>query len=209
MSMEQRPLWEANSHSASQEIARLLCKPKVYYRVHKSPPLVSILSKMNTVHNIPPCFPKIHSNIILPSMPRSYEWSLLFRISSHNIISMSPYVLHAPPISSSLTWSTCIETLLVAEISWRFISSKTYILINSVFYVVYPFAGSLNSPVGIGVGYGLDDRGSILGRGWEFFSSPPHPDRFWAHPASYPMGTGCSFPRGKGAGARSWLLTSI
>jgi hypothetical protein len=28
--------------------------------------------------------------------------------------------------------------------------------------------------------------GSIPGRGWEFFASPPYPDRFWAHPASYP-----------------------
>jgi hypothetical protein len=31
--------------------------------------------------------------------------------------------------------------------------------------------------VGIVTGYGLDDRGSIPDRGWEFFSSPPRPDR--------------------------------
>jgi hypothetical protein len=30
---------------------------------------------------------------------------------------------------------------------------------------------------------GLDDRGSIPGRGWEFFSSPPRPDRFWGSPS--------------------------
>jgi hypothetical protein len=30
-----------------------------------------------------------------------------------------------------------------------------------------------------------------------------------AHPASYPMGTGGSFPGGKAAGASSWPLTSI
>jgi hypothetical protein len=29
---------------------------------------------------------------------------------------------------------------------------------------------------------------------WEFFSSPPRPDRLWAHPASYPMGHGCYLP---------------
>jgi hypothetical protein len=37
--------------------------------------------------------------------------------------------------------------------------------------------------------------GSSPGRGWEFFSSP-HPDRLWAQPASYPLGTRGSFPRG-------------
>jgi hypothetical protein len=31
----------------------------------------------------------------------------------------------------------------------------------------------------------------------------------WAHPASYPMGTGGSFPGSKAAGAWSWPLTSI
>jgi len=30
-----------------------------------------------------------------------------------------------------------------------------------------------------------------------------------AHPASYPRGTGCSFPRGKAAGVQNWPLTSI
>jgi hypothetical protein len=32
---------------------------------------------------------------------------------------------------------------------------------------------SRGSSVGIATGYGLDDRGSIPGGGWEFFSSPP------------------------------------
>jgi hypothetical protein len=41
--MEQNPSGEANSHSASKKIPRLLWDLKVYYRAHNSPPLVPIL----------------------------------------------------------------------------------------------------------------------------------------------------------------------
>ena len=38
-SMEQRPSWEANRSSASQEIPRIVRNSKVYYRIHKSSPV--------------------------------------------------------------------------------------------------------------------------------------------------------------------------
>jgi hypothetical protein len=58
--MEQSPSSEADSHSASQEIPTLLRNLKVYYRFHRSPPLVSILSQLYPVHIVAPCWFKVH-----------------------------------------------------------------------------------------------------------------------------------------------------
>jgi len=76
--MEQSPSWEANSHSASQEMHRILWNTKVQHHVHNGPPLVPILIEMHPVHYFTPCFPKIHSNIIFPSTLWSSELSRPF-----------------------------------------------------------------------------------------------------------------------------------
>jgi hypothetical protein len=79
--MEQSPSSEANSHSASQEIPCILWNPKFHYHVHKTPPLLPVLRQMNTFHTFPSYFPKILSNIILPSTPSYFEWSLPLKFS--------------------------------------------------------------------------------------------------------------------------------
>jgi hypothetical protein len=41
--MEQRPPWEANSFSVSQEIPRILWNPEVHYHINNSPPPVPMV----------------------------------------------------------------------------------------------------------------------------------------------------------------------
>jgi hypothetical protein len=102
-----------------------------------------------------------------------------------------------------------------------------FIVINIFFYFMYPYfeycqeyitwstnlqVGSRDSSVGIALGYGLDDRGSMVrfpaGAG-NFSLHHRVQNGSGAHPASYPMSTRGSFSEGKADGAWSWLLTSI
>jgi hypothetical protein len=60
----------------------------------------------------------------------------------------------------------------------------------------------ITSTVDIATGYGLDDRGVgvRVPVGSRIFSSPRRPDRLWAHPASYTMGSGGFAPGAKRQG---------
>jgi len=100
--MEQSNSWEANRFSASQEIPRILCNPKVHYRSHKCQPPRPTLSQLDLIHNPTSHFLKIHLNIILPSMPGSPKWSLSFRFPLKN---------QNPCITNPLTvWNMTIYT---------------------------------------------------------------------------------------------------
>jgi hypothetical protein len=94
------------AHIYSEEIPRLLCNRMVHYRVHNSPSLVPILSHMNPAHTFTPYFPKIHSNIILPSTFRSSEWSLPFNSNQPKYcmhFSSNPNACYIPRLSHR-TW---------------------------------------------------------------------------------------------------------
>jgi hypothetical protein len=74
--MEQSP-WKANSSSASQEVPHILCNPKDYYRIHKSPPLVPILSQINPAHALPTDLCKIFQGAVPSGFPTEALYALL------------------------------------------------------------------------------------------------------------------------------------
>jgi hypothetical protein len=76
--MDQISFWQIKSHSASQEIRRFLWNLKVRFHVYKRPPPIPILSHTNPVQTLTPYLFKIHSNITLPSVPRSTKLSFPF-----------------------------------------------------------------------------------------------------------------------------------
>jgi hypothetical protein len=105
--MEHSPSWEVNRFSTSQEISRTLRNPKVHHRIHKSPLPVTFLIHINPVHASPFHCLKIHFNIILQTTPRCSKWSPSLTYLQQNLVYTSPpFVLHAPPISFFVTWSS-------------------------------------------------------------------------------------------------------
>jgi hypothetical protein len=97
---------EAASCEATRKFPNILWNPKVYYRVHKSPQLIPILSQINSVHTNPSYLSEIHFNDIhlplnLPSglFPFGFPTNIIYAFLC------SQFVLHVLTISSPLIWS--------------------------------------------------------------------------------------------------------
>jgi hypothetical protein len=54
-------------------------EPEVLLLCPQEPATGPILSQIHPIHKVPSYFPKIHSDITLPSTPSSSKWSLPFR----------------------------------------------------------------------------------------------------------------------------------
>jgi hypothetical protein len=73
--------------------------------------------------------------------------------------------------------------------------------LRNFIFLSYLIKWSRDRSVGIAMRYGLEDRGSISGRGKNFSLLHCVQTDTGAHPASYLLGTRCCFPRAKMAGA--------
>jgi len=93
--------------SSCHEIHRILWKPEVNHHVHRSLSPVPILSQMNPIHILPSYFFMMHLSVTFPSMISSSKWPVPSGLPTkpRHAPLLSPYVLYAPPISSSLIWS--------------------------------------------------------------------------------------------------------
>jgi hypothetical protein len=111
--------WKAASCTAIQELSSFLWNPKVHYHVHKSPPLVPILSQISQVHSTPSCLSKIHFNIVnLCYMPcqshtpwldhSNCTWRRV-QVMKLLIMQFSPASCHLIPLRSSALSSNTLS----------------------------------------------------------------------------------------------------
>jgi hypothetical protein len=95
--------WEANSRLTTREFAKILWNPKFHCRVHWS------LCSATSIQSIPPSPTSLRFILISSSHLRQFFPSDLFPsgfpTKTLYAFLFSPYVLHALPVSFSLTWS--------------------------------------------------------------------------------------------------------
>lgn len=120
-STEQNHIWEADSHSYSQQIFRLFRNPKVQYSVHNSHPVVPFLSQMNPlVHTIRYHFLKLDFNILLVSQLvfRRFFW-LCYSLSVRpNCCPQHPVPTDNQQVPSFNILSSHIHFLLFRSFLW-------------------------------------------------------------------------------------------
>jgi hypothetical protein len=125
--MELNPSWEAANCAATQELPSILWNQKVHHHVHKSPPLVPVLSQIDPVHTIPSYLSKIYFNTVHPHV----SWISLvvsFLLASHQYLICIPlcpnscYMLCPSPSPSLyhfnyVWWGVQVMNLLIMQFS--------------------------------------------------------------------------------------------
>jgi hypothetical protein len=99
--------------------------PKVHHCIHQRLPPAPILSKVNPFHTLPAYLPKIRPNPFLPSMPRSFKWSLSLGLSQQNPVHFSPlsYACHMPcpppwfDLPNNIWWWVQVMKLPIVQLS--------------------------------------------------------------------------------------------
>jgi hypothetical protein len=126
-SMEMNPSWEAASCAATWKFPNIIWNPKNHYSVHKSLPLVPILSQINPYHTILSLLRfslATHLHLGLPSglLPSGFPTSILHAFRFSTIHATCPAHLILPDLKR-ITPMLCIWDVLGSKISclgWGF-----------------------------------------------------------------------------------------
>ena len=137
--MEQSPSWEVNRFAASQEIPRILRKPKVHYCIQKCLPPVRILSQLNPVHT--PHHTSWRSVLILSSL-------LCLGLPSGLFPSGFPAKIPYTPLSSPIC-ATCPAHLILLDFITRTILGEKCRSLNKISHwkVTFMVKGQTRSAV--------------------------------------------------------------
>jgi hypothetical protein len=117
--VELRPC-ETVSHSATQEFPQILQNPKVHCGVHRSPPLVCILSQINSDHYTPSCLIMVFL-MVSSGFPTKILYAFPFFFYYMPSPSHPPWLYH----SDYTWWSVQVMKLLIMQIpptSYHYIS---------------------------------------------------------------------------------------